>query len=121
MAEAEVPIWDAEPGDRLSIESPDIGEVTVLLPNPRERTTLQDGRSHLVFVLGNGRMVGINVPDEIDVERCILVEDADGFQHALVRDDDGSSFLFTRRQPGQPDDWEERERFETSTVIETAD
>ena len=66
-------------------------------------------------------MVGINVPEEIDVERCLLVEDADLFQHALVRDDDGNSFLFTRRQPGEPDDWERREGFEIDAVIETND
>lgn len=121
MAKVEIPVWDAEPGDQLTIESPAIGEVNVLVSATREQTTLQDGRTHLVFVRGNGRMVGINVPQEIDVDRSLLVEDTDRFQHALVKDNDGDLSLFTRRPPGEPDDWERRESIETSGVIETDD
>lgn len=119
MSQTEAPIWDAERGDRLLIESPDIGEVTVLLPHSKKQTRLQDGRDHLVFVRANGRMVGINVPGDIDVDRCILLEDEDGFQHAVVRGAKSEAFLFTRRPPGQPDDWERREAFETNAVIES--
>lgn len=121
MAKVEIPVWDAEPGDQLTIESPAIGEVNVLVSATREQTTLQDGRTHLVFVRGNGRMVGINVPQEIDVDRSLLVEDTDRFQHALVKDNDGDLSLFTRHPPGEPDDWERRESIETSGVIETDD
>lgn len=119
MSRTEAPIWDAERGDRLLIQSPDIGEVTVLLPDSREETRLKDGRNHLVFVRANGRMVGINLPGDIDVERCLLLEDDEGFQHAVVRGAESEPLLFTRRPPGQPDDWERREDFETGAVLES--
>lgn len=119
MSKTEAPIWDAERGDRLQVQSPDIGEVTVLLADPRKRTRLEDGKNHLVFVRANGRMVGINVPGDIDVDRCLLLEDGDGFQHAAVRGAESGALLFTRRPPGQPDDWERREALEIDAVIES--
>jgi hypothetical protein len=120
MSRTEAPIWDAERGDRILIESPDIGEVTVLFSEPRERTRLQDGRNHLVFVRSSGRMVGMNTSGDIDIDRCILVEDEDGFQHAVVRGAESGASLFTRRPPGEPDDWERRQGFETNAVVESS-
>lgn len=112
MAESETSVWTVKRGDQLRIESPGIGEATVLVSEPRERTTLSDGRSHAVFVRADGRMVGVNFPPETEVERAILVEDEDRFQHVLVQATTGEEVLMTRRQPGQPDDWEQRDGFE---------
>lgn len=116
MSETDLLIPDAERGDQLLIKSPEVGKVTVLLPEPRKRTTLQDGRHHFVFVRPSGRMVGMNVPGDIDVERSLLVEDEDGFQHAIVAGFNGEAALYTRRPPGQPDDWEQRDTIEPSAI-----
>lgn len=116
MTEQEPSPWSVSRGDELHVKTPAIEDVTVLLDEPRERTTLPDGRSHLVFVRASGNMVGVNLDLEADVDRCVLVEDEDGFQHVLVRSSDSEEVVFTRRQPGQPDDWERRDGFEITAV-----
>lgn len=111
MSDQEVAIQDLQRGDELYIESPEIGVVTVLLPGPKQRTRTEDGRHHVVFVHPSGRIIGINLPPETALENCVLVADETGFQHAIVGTD-REPVLFTRRQPGQPDDWERREELE---------
>lgn len=121
MSRPETTPWSADRHDQFAIESPDIGDVTVLLPEPKERTQLSDGRNHLVFVRPNGRMVGLNAPVDVDVEDCVLLEDEEGFQHAIADSDDSGAVLLTRRPPGEPDDWELREDFEMNAVLEVDD
>lgn len=111
MAESESPIWNVQPGDQLTIRSPDVGPVTVLLPKPKKHTKLKDGTDHVVFVRPNGRMIGMNTDVSVNENQCILVEDEDGFQHALVGYTD-EPVVMTRRQPGEPSDWEQRDGFE---------
>lgn len=112
MAESDTSIWTVNRGDKLRIQSPDIGDVTVLVSEPRKETTLPDGRAHAVFVLSDGQMAGINFPPETDIERSILVEDEDRYQHIIGRTVDGKELILTRREPGQPEDWEERDGFD---------
>lgn len=112
MAESEASIWSANRGDQLRIDSPDIGDVIVLVSEPREQTTLPDGRAHAVFVRANGQMVGVNFPANLELERSILVEDEDLYQHIVARTSSGDELILTRRQPGQPEDWERRDGFD---------
>ena len=118
MQQPEPQIWSVQPGDEFSIESPEIGTVSVLRPKSREQTQLGNGRHHVVFVRPNGRMIGMNVPKDIEPEQCILVEDEEGYQHAVVGHN-GNSALLTRRQPGEPDDWERRENLEMTLKRES--
>lgn len=112
MAESQTSIWTVKRGNQLRVQTPDIGDVTVLVPKPREETTLPEGRDHAVFVRANGQMVGINFPPELEIERSILVEDEDLYQHVFAQTSSGEELVLTRRQPGQPDDWEQRDGFD---------
>lgn len=83
-----------------------------MIPEPRETTDMAPGVKQFVFTHASGRMIGLNweVPDDGDDnwEECTLVVDNDGWQHALLLRRNGDIHLLTRREPGEPDDWEDR-------------
>lgn len=109
MAEPAALVRELDRGDEVQI--PDVGPAQVLLPAPREATTLEPGVAHAVFAHPSGRTIGLNwAPSagDADWEELRLLADEDGVQHALLLRRDGEVRLLTRRPPGQPDDWEDR-------------
>lgn len=103
-------VRDLERNDVVHLSEPDIGEVTVLIPEPRKTTTLTSGEEHFVFAHHSGRLIGLNwdASDDGEWDECILVRDTDGYHHVLLCRPGGEVRLLTRREPGQPDDWENR-------------
>lgn len=97
---------------QLRLTDPDVGEVAVMIPEPRETADVAPGVKQFVFTHVSGRMIGLNweVPDDGDDtwEECTLVADADGWQHVLLLRENGEVHLLTRHEPGEPDDWENR-------------
>lgn len=121
MVDITTAVRDLHRGDTLRIATPAVGDVTVLVPHPRESTRVEPGVEHLVFTRPNGRMVGLNwAPTDADPawEECTLVADDDGYQHALLVRANDEVRLLTRREPGRPDDWEDRGRV---TALERVD
>jgi hypothetical protein len=99
-------------GDSVRVTDPDIGDVSVIVYRPTETADVAPGVQQFVFTHESGRIIGMNrtlgVDEESDWEACPLVVDEDGFQHALLLRADGDVHLHTRREPGQPEDWEHR-------------
>jgi hypothetical protein len=94
------------------VSDPDIGEVSVMIFEPQETAEITPGVQQFVFTHRSGRIVGMNRTlgpnEDHDWEACRLVADEDGFQHTLLLRPDGELHLHTRREPGEPDDWEHR-------------
>lgn len=120
MGDLPADVRELELNDVVQLTEPDIGQATVLVPEPRETTTLESGEEHFVFTHHSGRMIGLNW-DAGDGEwtECVLVRDTDGFHHAILCQPDGEVRLLTRREPGQPDDWEDRGDVTRMEVVET--
>jgi hypothetical protein len=119
MSEPATLVRELERGDEVRI--PDVGPAQVLLPAPREATTLEPGVAHAVFAHPSGRTIGLNwapPAGDADWEELRLLADEDGYQHALLLRPGAEVRLLTRRPPGQPDDWEDRGEV---TGIERAD
>lgn len=116
-------VRELERNDVVQLTEPDIGETTVLVPEPRETTTLNSGEEHFVFTHHSGRMIGLNwdAPDDGEWDECVLVRDTDGYHHALLSRPNGETYLLTRREPGLPDDWEDRGVVTGIEAIETED
>jgi hypothetical protein len=99
-------------GDTARITDPDVGEVSVVVYEPQETTEIAPGIQQFVFTHESGRIIGMNRATGVDAnagwEECRLVVDEDGFQHALLVRSNGELHLHTRREPGQPEDWEHR-------------
>jgi hypothetical protein len=105
---------------KLRVINPDIGEVTVIIPQPRKTANVAPGVKQFVFTHTSGRMIGLNwsVPDDYDNwKECTLVEDIDGWQHALLLRKNDKTHLLTRQEPGEPDDWEDRGKVKEITEI----
>lgn len=105
-------ISDLNRGDRLRVSDPDIGEVSVIVHAPQETGEVAPGIQQFVFTHESGRIIGMNrslgVDEDTGWDVCRLVVDEDGFQHAILVRTDGEVHLHTRREPGQPEDWEHR-------------
>jgi hypothetical protein len=118
-------VRDLRPGDELQVTDPDVGTVGVVIDGPQETTEVAPGVQQFVFTHESGRIIGMNRslgPDEDGGwEACRLVADDDGFQHALLVRSNGDVHLHTRREPGQPEDWEHRGVVEAIELPDTAD
>lgn len=112
MSEIADIVRDLTPGDEVRVADPEIGEVAVMVRAPQETAEVAPGIQQFVFTHESGRIIGMNRslgPDEDDGwDVCRLVADPDGFQHALLLRSNGDVHLHTRREPGQPEDWEHR-------------
>lgn len=100
------------PGDEVRVVEPEVGTVGVIIRGPQETAEIAPGIQQLVFTHESGRIIGMNrnlgVDEDDGWEICRLVVDEDGFQHALLLRKNGDVHLHTRREPGQPEDWEHR-------------
>lgn len=112
MAEPATVVRNLTYGDIARVTDPDIGEVSVVVFRPQETTEVAPGIQQFVFTHESGRIIGMNrtldAGEDGDWETCRLVVDEDGFQHALLLRPNGDLHLHTRREPGEPDDWEHR-------------
>ncbi|WP_276259113.1 hypothetical protein [Haloglomus litoreum] len=112
MPEIATAVRDLSRGDTVRVTDPDIGEVEVLIQRPQETAEVAPGIQQFVFTHQSGRIIGMNrslgVDEDDDWDVCRLVADPDGFQHALLLRSNGDVHLHTRREPGQPEDWEHR-------------
>lgn len=112
MSETATVVRDLDRGDVVRVTDPDIGEVSVLVYGPQETTELAPGIQQFVFTHESGRVIGMNrslgTDEDGDWDACRLVVDEDGLQHALLVRPSGEIHLHTRREPGQPEDWEHR-------------
>ena len=104
-------VRDMAPGDEICVADPEVGKVGVIIRGPQETAELGPGIQQFVFTHESGRIIGMNrnlgVDEDDGWEACRLV-DEDGFQHALLLRTNGDVHLHTRREPGQPEDWEHR-------------
>lgn len=112
MPEAATVVRNLDHGDAVRVTDPDIGEVSVIVYRPQETTELGPGIQQFVFTHESGRIIGMNrsidLEESGDWEACPLVIDEDGYQHALLVRPNGEVHIHTRREPGQPEDWEHR-------------
>ncbi|SDG13604.1 hypothetical protein SAMN05216218_1169 [Halorientalis regularis] len=112
MAEPATVVRDLTYGDTARVTDPDVGEVSVMVFRPQETAEVAPGIQQFVFTHESGRIIGMNrtldADEDGDWEACRLVVDDDGFQHALLLRPNGDLHLHTRREPGEPDDWEHR-------------
>ena len=112
MTEPDTVIRDLTYGDAARVTEPDIGEVSVMVFQPQETAEVAPGIQQFVFTHESGRIIGMNrtlgADEDGDWEACRLVVDEDGFQHALLLRPNGDLHLYTRREPGEPEDWEHR-------------
>jgi len=118
-------VRDLSRGDNARITDPDIGEVSVIVFRPQETAEVAPGIQQFVFTHQSGRMIGMNrtldANEDSDWETCRLVVDEDGFQHALLLRSDNEVHLHTRREPGEPDDWEYRGAIQAIETLEQTD
>ena len=125
MSETATVVRDLNRGDTVRVTEPDIGEVSVLVYRPQETAEVAPGIQQFVFTHESGRIVGMNrslgVDEDDDWDACRLVADPDGFQHALLLRGNGEVHLHTRREPGQPEDWEHRGVVEGIERLEPVD
>jgi hypothetical protein len=112
MSEAATVVRNLDHGDTVRVSDPDVGEVTVVIYRPQETAEIGPGIQQFVFTHESGRIIGMNrsldIDEESDWDACPLVVDEDGFQHTLLVRPSGEVHLHTRREPGQPEDWEHR-------------
>jgi hypothetical protein len=125
MSETATVVRDLNHGDTVRVTEPDIGEVSVLVYRPQETAEVAPGIQQFVFTHESGRIIGMNrslgVDEDDDWDACRLVADPDGFQHALLLRGNGEVHLHTRREPGQPEDWEHRGVVEGIERLEPVD
>lgn len=125
MSETATVVRDLNRGDTVRVTEPDIGEVSVLVYRPQETAEVAPGIQQFVFTHESGRIVGMNrslgVDEDDDWDACRLVADPNGFQHALLLRGNGEVHLHTRREPGQPEDWEHRGVVEGIERLEPVD
>jgi hypothetical protein len=125
MSETATVVRDLNRGDTVRVTEPDIGEVSVLVYRPQETAEVAPGIQQFVFTHESGRIIGMNrslgVDEDDDWDACRLVADPDGFQHALLLRGNGEVHLHTRREPGQPEDWEHRGVVEGIERLEPVD
>jgi hypothetical protein len=112
MPEAATVVRNLDHGDTVRLTDPDVGVVSVVIYRPQETAEIGPGIQQFVFTHESGRIIGMNRSldsnEDSDWEACPLVVDEDGFQHALLVRPSGEVHLHTRREPGQPEDWEHR-------------
>jgi hypothetical protein len=112
MVDPATVVRDLTYGDTARVADPDVGEVSVMVFRPQETAEVAPGIQQFVFTHESGRIIGMNrtlaADEDGDWEACRLVVDDDGFQHALLLRPNGDLHLHTRREPGEPDDWEHR-------------
>lgn len=112
MPDSSTVVRNLEYGDTAHVTDPDIGEVSVMVFQPQETTEIAPGIQQFVFTHKSGQIIGMNrtldASEDGGWEACRLVVDEDGFQHALLLRSNGDLHLHTRREPGEPDDWEHR-------------
>ena len=112
MPEPATVVRNLDHGDTVRVSEPDIGEVSVVVYRPRETAEIGPGIQQFAFTHESGRIIGMNRSldpnEDSDWDACPLVIDEDGYQHALLTRSSGEVHLHTRREPGQPEDWEHR-------------
>lgn len=112
MADPSTVVRNLEHGDIARVTDPDIGEVSVMVFQPQETAEVAPGIQQFVFTHKSGQIIGMNrtldANEDGSWEVCRLVIGEDGFQHALLLRSNGDLHLHTRREPGEPDDWEHR-------------
>lgn len=125
MSETATVVKELNRGDRLRVSDPDVGEVSVIVYAPQETAEVAPGIQQFVFTHEAGRIIGMNrslgVDEDAGWDVCRLVVDEDGFQHALLVRSNGDVHLHTRREPGQPEDWEHRGVVEAVERLEPVD
>jgi hypothetical protein len=112
MSDTAAVVRELDYGDAARVTDPEVGEVSVVVYRPQETAEVAPGIQQFVFTHDSGRIIGMNrslgVNEDDDWDACRLVVDEDGFQHALLLRSNGDVHLHTRREPGQPEDWEHR-------------
>jgi hypothetical protein len=112
MSEVAEVVRGLTPGDEIRVVEPEVGKVGVVIGAPQETAEIAPGIQQFVFTHESGRIIGMNrnlgVDEDGGWEHCRLVVDEDGFQHAVLLRTNGEVHLHTRREPGQPEDWEHR-------------
>lgn len=112
MSKSATVVRNLDHGDIVRVTDPDIGEVSVIVYRPQETAEIAPGIQQFVFTHESGQIIGMNRSLETDEDdgwdACRLVVDEDGYQHALLVRPSGEVHLHTRREPGQPEDWEHR-------------
>lgn len=112
MSESATVVRNLDHGDLVRVTDPDIGEVSVIVYRPQETAQIAPGVQQFVFTHESGQIIGMNrsleMDEDDDWDACRLVVDEDGYQHALLVRPSGEVHLHTRREPGQPEDWEHR-------------
>jgi hypothetical protein len=125
MSESAAIVRGLTPGDEIRVTEPDIGKVAVIIPEPQETAEVAPGIQQFVFTHESGRIIGMNrslgIDEDSGWETCRLVIDDDGFQHSLLLRSNGDVHLHTRREPGQPEDWEHRGVVEGIELLEAVD
>jgi hypothetical protein len=125
MSEPATVVRNLDHGDVVRVTDPDVGEVSVVVYEPQETAEIAPGVQQFVFTHESGRIIGMNrnlgLDDDDGWEACRLVVDDDGFQHALLLRSNGDVHLHTRREPGQPEDWEHRGVVEQLDPLESVD
>jgi hypothetical protein len=118
-------VRNLEHGDLARVTDPDIGEVSVMVFRPQETAEIAPGIQQFVFTHKSGQIIGMNrtldANEDGNWEACRLVVDEDGFQHALLLRPNGDLHLHTRREPGEPDDWEHRGVVQNIEPLESVD
>lgn len=124
MANVATVVRNLTRGDVFQVTEPDLGRMKLLIPGPRKTTEIEPRTQQFVFTHPSGRMIGFNYEagGRDDWEECRLVADTDGYHHVLLLHPDGNVIVYTRREPGQPGDWERRGQVSNIKVIgESAD
>jgi hypothetical protein len=125
MAEPATVVRNLDHGDVVRVTDPDIGEVSVIVHSPQETAEIGPGIQQFVFTHESGRIIGMNRSIDLDEDdgwdACRLVIDEDGYQHALLVRASGDVHLHTRREPGQPEDWEHRGLVESLEPLDTVE
>lgn len=125
MSDAATVVRELTHGDAVRVTEPDLGEVSVIVYEPQETMEVAPGIQQFVFTHESGQIIGMNrslgADADNDWEACRLVIDDDGFQHALLLRPNEDVHLHTRREPGQPEDWEHRGVVEELERLEPVD
>ncbi|MFB6165354.1 MAG: hypothetical protein ABEJ31_09380 [Haloarculaceae archaeon] len=112
MSDPAAVVRNLDHGDLLRVADPDVGEVSVIVYRPQETDEIAPGIQQFVFTHESGQIIGMNRSLEVNEDdgwdACPLVVDEDGYHHALLVRPSGDVHLHTRREPGQPGDWEHR-------------
>lgn len=122
MSEAASVVEELDYGDTVRVTDPDLGEVSVIVYRPQQTAEIAPGIQQFVFTHESGRAIGMNRSVGVDENggwnAARLVADEDGYQHVLLVRAGGDVDLHTRREPGQPEDWEHRGRVRELDPVE---